>query len=173
MYNTSVFADDNFSLTSLPTYTMSPQRRGVRHFEVNNMETLKCSSCQQLLNKSLFNRDRSTKRGFDYRCRPCAWLQKREWRKLNPEKNKASHAKWRSKYQKEYRKKPEVKVKTFAVNKVNHAIRDGRLFREPCEVCGAEKVEAHHEDYSKPLDVMWLCKKHHTELHNNLKKESK
>ncbi len=30
-----------------------------------------------------------------------------------------------------------------------------------CSDCGETKVEAHHEDYSKPLDVEWLCKKHH------------
>ena len=39
------------------------------------------------------------------------------------------------------------------------------LERKPCEVCGAEKVEAHHEDYYKPLDVNWLCKRHHAERH--------
>lgn len=49
---------------------------------------------------------------------------------------------------------------------VGNAVRDGRLIKKPCEVCGTEeKVEAHHEDYSKPLDVMWLCFKHHRERH--------
>lgn len=43
---------------------------------------------------------------------------------------------------------------------VSNAIRDGRLARQPCEVCG-DPAEAHHEDYSKPLDVQWLCFKHH------------
>lgn len=47
----------------------------------------------------------------------------------------------------------------------SNAIRDGRLIRQPCEVCGAEKVEAHHDDYSKPLEVRWLCRKHHLEHH--------
>lgn len=45
------------------------------------------------------------------------------------------------------------------------AIRDGRLIRQPCEVCGHEPAEAHHDDYSKPLDVRWLCTKHHAEHH--------
>ena len=48
---------------------------------------------------------------------------------------------------------------------VHNAIRDGRLVREPCEVCGAEKSDAHHDDYSQPLAVRWLCRKHHGEQH--------
>jgi hypothetical protein len=50
-----------------------------------------------------------------------------------------------------------------ARNLVNNAIRDGRLIREPCEICG-EKAEAHHPDYQKPLEIRWLCFKHHREL---------
>ncbi|HEY4831966.1 MAG TPA: hypothetical protein VIH61_05330 [Waddliaceae bacterium] len=46
-----------------------------------------------------------------------------------------------------------------------NAIRDGRLIPKPCEVCGKKKVDAHHDDYAKPLEVRWLCKKHHAEYH--------
>lgn len=48
----------------------------------------------------------------------------------------------------------------------SNAIRDGRLIRQPCEVCGG-KAQAHHDDYSKPLDVRWLCTKHHAEWHKH------
>jgi hypothetical protein len=34
-----------------------------------------------------------------------------------------------------------------------------------CSVCGAPGAEAHHEDYNKPLEVIWLCKRHHAERH--------
>jgi hypothetical protein len=40
--------------------------------------------------------------------------------------------------------------------------------RPPCEVCGALSAEAHHKDYSRPLDVVWLCRKHHMELHRRV-----
>jgi hypothetical protein len=54
------------------------------------------------------------------------------------------------------------------VNAVNNAIRDGRLTKQPCEVCGnMDKVHAHHDDYSKPLAVRWLCPKHHAEWHKS------
>jgi superfamily II helicase len=49
---------------------------------------------------------------------------------------------------------------------VGNAIRDKRLFREPCAICAAtENIHAHHKDYSKPLDVVWLCARCHHRLH--------
>lgn len=61
-----------------------------------------------------------------------------------------------------YKKYPEQRK---AVNTVNNAIRDGRLERRPCEICGKASVEAHHDDYSKPLEVRWFCRKHHLKHH--------
>lgn len=49
------------------------------------------------------------------------------------------------------------------------AIRDGVLKRMPCEVCAEVKSEGHHEDYFKPLEIKWLCKKHHAEVHRKYK----
>jgi ssDNA-binding Zn-finger/Zn-ribbon topoisomerase 1 len=55
---------------------------------------------------------------------------------------------------------------------VSNAVRDGRLFKEPCLFCGGEKVHAHHRDYRKPLDVIWLCPKCHHRLHANFPETS-
>ena len=66
--------------------------------------------------------------------------RKREYRKQNPDKDRANQI---------------VRIEK----------KHGRLVPQPCEVCGKEKVDAHHEDYSKPLEVVWLCKKHHRQLH--------
>ena len=53
---------------------------------------------------------------------------------------------------------------------VKSAIKAGKLIRKPCEVCGTiVDVNAHHEDYSKPFDINWLCMKHHTFLHRTIK----
>lgn len=52
---------------------------------------------------------------------------------------------------------------------VSKAIFRGRLIQRPCEVCGAEKADAHHDDYNKPLDVRWLCPTHHREWHRHNK----
>ncbi len=55
--------------------------------------------------------------------------------------------------------------KTRARSIVTRAIKTGELIRRPCEVCGDPTVQAHHEDYEKPLDVRWLCKAHHVIVH--------
>jgi hypothetical protein len=58
-------------------------------------------------------------------------------------------------------------MKRKARSTLNHAVRDGKISREPCAVCGSEKSEAHHDDYTRPLDVRWLCFKHHRAYHEN------
>jgi hypothetical protein len=54
---------------------------------------------------------------------------------------------------------------------VARAVRNGSLVRLPCIRCGKEKSVAHHEDYDKPLDVMWLCQPCHKQRHKELKEE--
>ena len=60
------------------------------------------------------------------------------------------------------------KEKRGATQAVNNAVRDGRLLKpDSCQHCGKTgcKIEGHHEDYSKPLDVVWLCTQCHSKLH--------
>jgi hypothetical protein len=55
------------------------------------------------------------------------------------------------------------------VRKATHsALNWGLLVRRPCEVCGDEKSDAHHPDYTKPLEVRWLCRLHHMHAHHPL-----
>lgn len=71
-----------------------------------------------------------------------------------------------------YRARNEEKRK--AHGKVAKAIQSGKLIRPPCcERCRREttRLDAHHEDYSKPLDVMWLCEPCHGERHREINAE--
>lgn len=69
-----------------------------------------------------------------------------------------------------------VQLKTRAHNAVQSAIESGDLVRPPlCGECGRPPswlnvIEAHHDDYAKPLAVRWLCKSCHQLLHSNLRK---
>lgn len=64
-----------------------------------------------------------------------------------------------------YTSKPDNRVKLRCHWIVSEAIQSGRLIRQPCERCGVEPAEAHHDDYTKPMSVRWLCRKHHREHH--------
>lgn len=54
-------------------------------------------------------------------------------------------------------------------NMVSNAIKTGKLVRQQCCRCGDAKTVAHHEDYDKPLDVMWLCQVCHKQRHKEIK----
>lgn len=64
------------------------------------------------------------------------------------------------KYQKNNPEKEKVRQTTA------NAIARGIITRKPCMVCGETRVDAHHHDYSKPLDVLWLCRIHHNDIHH-------
>jgi len=74
----------------------------------------------------------------------------------------------------EYREKDRRRVKGWQENNhikraahiiTGNAVRNGKLIKQPCEICGELKVEGHHDDYEKPLEVRWLCISHHAEHH--------
>lgn len=105
-------------------------------------------------------------------CKACRKTQERLHRRTNPEVQARERArakrperkqrarlvtiKWRQEHPEAYR----------AQNAVNNAVRDQRLKKEPCAMCGAAKhVHGHHKDYSKPLEVTWLCAKCHHRIH--------
>lgn len=78
-------------------------------------------------------------------------------RKISPELRRIYHA--------NYVAKPGNKPKLRCRELCAYAIKSGKLTRRPCEKCGTAKSEAHHEDYSKPFDVQWLCRQCHAALH--------
>jgi len=83
-------------------------------------------------------------------------------------KGKAERKKAREKYSKTYPEKRKARSISY------RELASGRLEAQPCEVCGIYPAEMHHDDYSKPLDIRWLCKKHHEEFHRRQReKESK
>lgn len=63
------------------------------------------------------------------------------------------------KYRQNNRKKRNARERVF------YAVKTGKIKKMPCSNCGNDKSEAHHEDYEKALDVVWLCKVCHSKQH--------
>lgn len=64
-----------------------------------------------------------------------------------------------------YSNNPEFRARKKARNMVLIRVARGTMERECCDVCGAPEAQAHHDDYSQPLNVRWLCDTHHQEIH--------
>jgi hypothetical protein len=81
------------------------------------------------------------------------------------EAGKLAHKKAAQNYHERY------PLKKAAHYMLGNAVRDGRIKRQEfCSECGStKKVEAHHDDYSKPFDVRWLCEVCHKEWHRHSK----
>jgi hypothetical protein len=144
-------------------------------FQGHEMDTKTCFKCG--IEKSIdeFYRHPKMKDGHAGKCKECNKIDVRENYALRREQYAAYE---QVRYQRPGRRAAAAvyQRKTRAANipayhakgKVNNAIRDGKLTRKPCKVCGLPNAQAHHEDYSKPFDVMWLCRKHHLERHGKV-----
>lgn len=101
-------------------------------------------------------------------CKFCESARKREYYNRTAEKqkqksiNRVASGKSAECSRRMNAKHPE---KISARKKAQEAVLSGKLIKEPCRDCSAEKVEGHHPDYSKPLEVIWLCKTHHSFIH--------
>lgn len=85
------------------------------------------------------------------------------YRKL---RNEEERREYHRQYWHKRKEKPGEMEKISARRKMNNAITAGKLHLGPCEVCGSTiKIEGHHDDYSKPLEVRWLCHEHHVDEH--------
>ncbi len=148
------------------------------------MDTKVCSTCKKEKRLTEFHKNKTKKDGLAYQCKVCVKLREEseEIRKyrlkyLKSEKGMAVKEKYSSsedgrraavRATKKYDKNNPLK--RIAQNKLNGAVRFKKIKRMPCEVCGSiSKIHGHHKDYDKPLEVIWLCRQHHAELHKEIK----
>ncbi len=69
-----------------------------------------------------------------------------------------------------YREMAQKKVKAHVA--VARARRLGEMEAAACAVCDDPNAIAHHEDYDRPLEVVWLCRSHHMQRHQEIDGES-
>jgi hypothetical protein len=135
-----------------------------------------CTKCNILKPFSEFNWDKRYNIPFS-RCKTCFNERCKKYR--HSKMGKQTYEKWvNSTKGKSVRHNAHFKWKNAnpdqhkAVYYVKNAIRDGRLLRKPCEICGDVKSEGHHTSYKREnwLKVVWLCKKHHISVHFKVKR---
>ena len=154
-----------------------------------------CNKCKLMVPLSYFYKDARTYDGLHSHCKPChkVFTQKYRTTEKGLSVSRQSVKKYRQtaggiaarkKYWKSekgiaQRKKNEstdkrkeyliidrLSEKGLARNALKRAVRRKEISKQPCVFCGSvERVHAHHEDYSKPLDVVWLCPQHHSDVH--------
>ena len=129
-----------------------------------------CLECKVKKESSKFSKCSHRKDGLQDQCKECRQEYQRKYRQTKKGKEifqkygkstKGREALKRHE-QKQHQPYPE---KPKAHSTLNNAIRNGKITRPSiCESCFEEGlIDGHHEDYSKHLDVEWLCKKCHKE----------
>lgn len=142
---------------------------------MTDQPTKTCFRCDAKLPLSEFYRHPATKDGYLGKCKRCTRADVQANYRANIDQYKA--------YEQERFARPQRKAqmmvyarrrrkhhpeKDRAYRAVANAICAGVLKRQPCGVCGEIKVQAHHNDYNKPLDVQWLCFRHHRQAHGQM-----
>ena len=151
------------------------------------MEAYKqCSMCGEEKPLDAYYRNIDSRDGRTSKCKACSSIVHAQYKAENREKYLARKRKYNKEHKEErlqYKRdhysgitasmreklnawKRNNREKVLAHKKVYNAIKSGKIVRMPCEICGiTTAVQDHHEDYTKPLDVIWLCQKHHKWIH--------
>ena len=141
----------------------------------------KCSRCKKEKNIQEFHKNKRQPQGYEYYCKECSRIfklnvlsnggNKKKYLELMRKANKKSYWKdieeSRRKKRNFYRKR-EMEYKANAL--LNVYIKRGKVIKKDiCEDCYNKKaIDGHHEDYKKPLEVIWLCEKCHGRRHRKI-----
>lgn len=125
----------------------------------------RCRSCLEEKETQHFVRNRARRDGLSNQCLVCSRahdaIRDQQPKRLERQREKA----------KKIERNPE---QGMAVAALRRGVATGHVLKWPvCAVpeCSAEKVEAHHFDYSRPLDVVWLCRSCHMQAHALVRKQ--
>jgi len=132
----------------------------------------KCRNCAEEKPVEEFYRHPRMLDGHLNICRDCVRRRVRKHRQENDHVREYDRERSKKAERKEQRRKrgklynKEHRERRYAHGVVAQALKSGTIEKGPCHFCGTtEAVEGHHNDYSKPLDVVWLCRRCHRKLH--------
>jgi len=144
---------------------------------MSDEQTKQCSRCKETKPLAHFYYNKAARDGLRGDCKECvkatvartdkAYKARRgiEYARENSRRHKQRHQAKYTEKQREWRVDSPLKYK--AHNRAGKAIRLGKLQRpKECERCGAMgRIEGHHPDYTKPLEIQWLCSRCHMKEH--------
>jgi hypothetical protein len=130
-----------------------------------NTDQKKCFKCGAEKPLTEYYKHKAMADGHLNKCKSCAKKDVKQHRDLNILRirayDRARGNRQTAEYQREYRRKNREKQKAHTLV-AYHLESPGS-----CELCGEEtRLHAHHRDYSKPLDVTWLCPACHQNIHH-------
>ena len=135
----------------------------------------RCTKCLIEKGTHEFNADNQKRDGLRSHCKSCRSVSGALYRAANAEKVAESVKAWHSKNKSRVAKNMRAyhkrePVKSAARRKAYQAKINGRItVPDECEECGGQSpLDMHHDDYSKPLDVRFLCKPCHWAKHTTI-----
>jgi len=128
-----------------------------------------CFKCNESKPRSEFYAHAQMADGLLGKCKACCKKDVHENREKNQDYyNQKDRERARRGQPRRMAYQKETKGIRVAHRLLYKALKDGLLTRQPCRECGDVRAHGHHEDYSKPLEVVWLCQKHHRRRHAEL-----
>ena len=132
-----------------------------------------CKKCKQKKDLSDFYKHTEMADGHLNHCKECVkrrvsiYGKTKKGKQTDKRRNQKPERKRKQViYMQRKRKKYPLKYKANTI--VGHKLKSGDIKPLPCLICGNKKTDAHHYDYKKPEHVIWLCRQHHSNLHNGL-----
>lgn len=142
------------------------------------MKSKICPKCNVEKSISNFFKRSDRKCGVQSRCKLCKKEERDKYKETNHGRKIINLANKKYYYSKKGKKRSEnIRAKVAGTNqrkaasKFQRAYSIGLIKKQPCAICKNEKSEGHHEDYNHPLDVVWLCKKHHQLRHMEIRND--
>ncbi len=133
-----------------------------------------CRECDKILPLAEFYINKLPPHRSSSYCKPCMQARSRSYgtsergrdiRAINRRNRPMTERERRRRQEKRNALRARYPDRDKARSAVAQEIKMGRISRQSCEVCGEDNAQAHHHDYSKPLDVQWLCRICHLKEH--------